>query len=198
MSLYTIPCVLFAGGKSSRMGEDKALLPFGEEQSLVQYQYERLEEIFARVYISAKESAPFEHFDAVVIEDIIAKDVYAPTAGLVNMFRQLKAEGSIFVLSVDTPFVDKEIIAKFLEAQGKEFDAIIVRTAKGIHPLCGIYTRALEDKLVNMLEEGKHKLSDLLEDANVYYIDIDDEDALLNLNTPQEYERALQLLKERV
>ena len=197
MSLYTIPCVLFAGGKSSRMGEDKALLPFGGEDSLAQYQYERLEEIFARVYLSAKESAPFEHFDSIVIEDIIGKDIYAPTTGLVNMFRHLKAEQAIFVLSVDTPFVDEKIISRFLEAQGKNFDAIIVRTEKGIHPLCGIYTRSLEDKLVSMLEEGRHKLTDLLDSANVHYIDIEDEDALLNLNTPSEYERALELLKSR-
>jgi len=198
MPLYTIPCVLFAGGKSSRMGEDKALLPFGGASSLAQYQYERLEEIFARVYISAKESTPFDSFDSVVIEDVVGRDVYAPTTGLVNMFRQLKAENSIFVLSVDTPFVDEKIISRFLEAQGKVFDAIIVRTSNGVHPLCGIYTRALEEKLIAMLEEGKHKLMDLLEEANVHYIDVEDEDALLNLNTPEEYQRALAILETKV
>ena len=197
MSLYTIPCVLFAGGKSSRMGEDKALLPFGEEESLAQYQYERLEEIFARVYISAKEASKFDTFDAVVIEDLIGQDVYAPTTGFVNMFRQLKAENAIFVLSVDTPFVDEKIISRFLEAQGKSYDAIIVRTEKGIHPLCGIYFRSMEEKFQQMLEADQHKLAQLLESSNVHYIDVEDEDALLNLNTPAEYEQALDILKNR-
>jgi len=43
---FDIPCVILCGGKSSRMGEDKALLPFGEYSTLVQYQYERLQSVF--------------------------------------------------------------------------------------------------------------------------------------------------------
>ncbi len=191
MPLYTIPCILFAGGKSTRMGEDKALLPFGEKATLAQYQYERLEELFARVYISAKDASKFSGYDAVVIEDVIGKETDAPTAGFANVFKQLKAENAIFVLSVDTPFVDETIIQKFLDVpNAQKYDAIIVRTPKGIHPLCGIYSRALELPLFNMLIEGEHKLTKLLEKSNVFYIDIEDEDALMNLNTPQEYQRA--------
>ncbi|MDP1784432.1 MAG: NTP transferase domain-containing protein, partial [Sulfuricurvum sp.] len=40
--LFDLPCILFAGGKSSRMGSDKSLLPFGGYPTLAQYQYERL------------------------------------------------------------------------------------------------------------------------------------------------------------
>lgn len=197
MSLYTIPCVLFAGGKSSRMGEDKALMPFGGKESLAKYQYERLEDIFARVYISAKEPEKFDHIDCIVIKDDIGKDVCAPTAGFANVFRHLKAENLIFILSVDTPFVDKNIIDKFLNVpDSNSYDAIIVRTPSGIHPLCGIYSRSLEKPLFDMLLEGEHKLSKLLEKSNVYYIDIEDENALLNLNTPDEYEKALHIMQE--
>jgi molybdopterin-guanine dinucleotide biosynthesis protein A len=199
MSLYTIPCILFAGGKSSRMGEDKALLPFGGKETLAQFQYERLEELFTRVYISAKDASKFSGYDAVVIEDVIAKETEAPTAGFANVFKQLKAENAIFVLSVDTPFVDEKIIQKFLDVpNAQKYDAIIIRTPRGIHPLCGIYSRALELPLFNMLIEGEHKLTKLLENSNVFYIDIKDEDALLNLNTPEDYQRALALMDERL
>ena len=121
MPLYTIPCVLFAGGKSSRMGKDKTFLPFADAATLVQYQYQRLKDIFERVYISTKENNKiFEDFDAIVIEDILAKDVYAPTAGFVNVFRQLNADDAVFVLSVDTPFVSKEVIDKLLAVPMKK------------------------------------------------------------------------------
>lgn len=197
MSLYTIPCVIFAGGKSSRMGEDKALLPFGGKDTLAEYQYLRLEEIFSRVYISAKDASNFDGYDAMVIEDDICKEVYAPTAGFANMFRQLKAENTIFVLSVDTPFVDKKIIDKFLSVpNSSSYDAIIVRTPSGIHPLCGIYTRSLEKPLFDMLLDDDHKLMKLLERSNVFYLDIEDENALLNLNTPDEYQRALDIMNK--
>ena len=196
MSLYSIPCVVFAGGKSSRMGEDKAFLPFGQSPSLVQYQYERLEKIFSHVYISAKDKNKFAELDIALIEDILHKEVYAPTAGLVNTFKQLKTDNAFFVLSVDSPFVGEKVISRILEASDKGYDAIIVRTPRGIHPLCGVYTRALEEPLKKMIEEDDHKLTKLLKSANVFYLDVEDEDVLLNLNTPSEYARALSLLQE--
>ena len=196
---YTIPCVLFAGGKSSRMGENKALLPFGGKETLAQFQYERLQELFARVYISAKDSSKFLGYGAVVIEDVIAKETEAPTAGFANIFKQLKAENTVFVLSVDTPFVDEKIIQKLLAVPNtQKYDAVIIRTPRGIHPLCGIYSRSLEQALFKMLIEGEHKLTKLLENSNVFYVDVEDEDALLNLNTPEDYQRALALMDERL
>jgi len=196
MALHTMSCVLFAGGKSSRMGKNKALLSFDSKESLAKYQYERLEKIFEHVYLSAKDANLFDHFDANVIEDEIGKEVYAPTAGFVNVFRRLKSENMIFVLSVDTPFVDKAIIDKCIAVTDNDYDAIIVRTPGGIHPLCGIYSRSLEEPLMRMLNEGDHKLSRLLENAHVHYIYIDEEDALLNMNTPEDYEKALKILQE--
>jgi len=195
MSLCTIPCVLFAGGKSSRMGEDKAFLPFGGSDSLIEYQIQRLKEIFARVYISAKDKTVFDPVDAIVIEDIAYKDVYAPTAGFFNIYRQLKAENMFFVLSVDAPFVNKDVISKVLEVNNaSSYDAIIVRTSSGIHPLCGIYTRKLEEPMQLMMEKKKYKLTDLLDKSNVFYVDVEDDDLLLNLNTPKEYQKALKIL----
>jgi molybdopterin-guanine dinucleotide biosynthesis protein A len=197
MALHTIACVLFAGGKSSRMGKDKALLPFDNMESLAKYQYKRLEKIFERVYLSAKDADLFEHFDANVIEDEIGKDVYAPTSGFVNVFERLKTDNMIFVLSVDTPFVHQVIIDKLIGALDDNYDAIIVRTPGGIHPLCGIYSRTLEKPLLKMLQEDDHKLGKLLKNAKVNYIDIADEDALLNMNTPEDYDKALKILKEK-
>ncbi len=194
MSLYSIACVLFAGGKSSRMGKDKAHLPFADADSLTRYQYERLIKIFERVYISAKDARKFDDFDAMVIEDNIARDLYAPTAGFVNIFEQLKDDNAVFILSVDAPFVGKDIIEKLLNTPYEKFDAVIVRTPAGIHPLCGIYSRSLENAMLKMIEEDEHKLGRLLKSSNVCYIDIDDEDALTNINTPQEYEKALRML----
>ena len=198
MALYTMPCVLFAGGKSSRMGKDKSFLPFADAPSLVQYQYKRLKELFSRVYLSAKDEGKFNGLNAVIIEDLLYKDIAAPTVGLINTFKELKEDNSFFVLSVDTPFVDDSIFNRLLvEADSTNYDAYIVRTASGIHPLCGIYTRPLEEPLKAMASKGKHRLTRLLENSNVLYIDVEDEKLLSNLNTPAEYEKALTLLKKK-
>ena len=55
--IKNIPCVILAGGKSSRMGEDKSLLPFPPYKTLTHYQYQRLNKIFKNVYISSKDSS---------------------------------------------------------------------------------------------------------------------------------------------
>ena len=51
---FEITCVILSGGKSSRMGEDKSLLPFSSSQTLIQYQYDRLKPYFKNIYISSK------------------------------------------------------------------------------------------------------------------------------------------------
>ncbi|KIM10670.1 MAG: hypothetical protein KU37_10315 [Sulfuricurvum sp. PC08-66] len=187
--MIEIPAVVFAGGKSSRMGQDKALLPF-EGTTLVSYQSSRLESLFERVYVSAKKDI-FKDNDLMVIQDDVLFDTYAPTAGFLTMFRRLKAENVFFVLSVDAPFVDKSVIDALMNAYDGKVDAVIARTASGIHPLCGIYTRALEAPMLAMYAQNDHALGKLLSSMRVHFVDIDDERKLYNMNTPQEYQEAL-------
>ena len=193
--MYDIPCILFAGGRSSRMGENKALLPFANAQSLTQYQYERLKELFEKVYIGTKKPELFNHIDAFFIDESEHPDVFAPTVGFVSAFKQLKEESHLLVLSVDAPFVNNEIFDALAEFKESDYDAIIVRTASGTHPMCGLYSRSLEATLQKMLKEDNHKLGQMLKNAKVHYIDIEDEELLTNVNTQDEYQKALKILK---
>ena len=52
----SVSAVIFAGGKSSRMGEDKSLLPFGTYTTLAEYQHAKLSKLFYKVYLSAKKN----------------------------------------------------------------------------------------------------------------------------------------------
>ncbi|MBR0072048.1 MAG: NTP transferase domain-containing protein, partial [Campylobacter sp.] len=47
-------CVILCGGKSSRMGQDKTLMEFGEFSDLTHFQFAKMSEIFKSVFISAK------------------------------------------------------------------------------------------------------------------------------------------------
>ncbi len=190
--MLDIPCVIFAGGKSSRMGEDKSLLPFSSFNTLTEYQLSRLKKIFKTVYISTKEKCKFD-FDAAFIEDIEIDDIYAPTVGFISVFEHLESE-KFFALSVDTPFVGKNEVNKILEADSNELDATIAKTDFGIHPMCGIYHRSLEPAFRDMLNSNSHKLGYLLKNANTKYVNFTDEKAFLNLNHPHEYREALTLI----
>ena len=188
------PCIIFAGGKSSRMGEDKALLPFGDKPTLIQFQYERLKKIFQYVYISCKDTKKF-NFEADFIEDILTDDTYAPTAGFISIFNALHVS-KIFVLSVDTPFVSKQEIEAILKYKDEEVDVVIAATPNTIHPMCGLYSRALKSKFQNMLQKNEHKLTKLLKDSNTLFVEFENESNFLNLNNPNEYQEALSRLNQ--
>lgn len=187
--MFDTPCVIFAGGKSSRMGEDKALLPFGSFSTLSEFQLHHLSKIFKNVSISCKDKSKF-HFQAHFIEDAKTSLTYAPTAGFVAIFETLKCE-RFFALSVDTPFVGKDVIEKLLSADTADNDATIAKTASGMQPMCGIYHRTLAPKFEIMLQEENHKLGYLLKNAKTLFVDFEDEKPFLNLNHPHEYKEAL-------
>lgn len=186
--MFDLPCILFAGGKSSRMGEDKALLPFGGFSSLAQFQYERLLPLFSNVYISAKTAEKFP-FDAPILLDPENAE-FAPTAGFVSAFEQLDSD-RIMVLSVDTPFVGKKEFARLLAADESDLDAVIARTNEGSHPMCGIYHRTLVPELMRMLRENDHRLGKLLGASHTRFVAFEDDAPFMNLNHPHEYTLAL-------
>ncbi|WP_456451522.1 molybdenum cofactor guanylyltransferase MobA [Hydrogenimonas sp.] len=182
---YPLPCVIFAGGKSSRMGRDKALLPFGDYDTLAEYQYRRLAPLFASVHLSTK--ADKFPFDAPLILD--AFDTYAPTAGLLAAFEALG--GDFFALSVDTPFADERVFGLLFEAYERGgADAVVARSPSGSHPMCGIYTQNLYPALRAMADAGRHRLGYLLKNAKTRFVDFDDESLFFNMNTPAEYDSA--------
>lgn len=190
--MFDLPCILFAGGKSSRMGQDKSLLPFGGYSSLTQFQYDRLSKLFSHVSISTKTANKF-NFEANFILDPINTD-YAPTAGFVGAFEKLQCD-RIFALSVDSPFIDEETIRKLIEADTPDFDAVIAKTPCGLHPMTGIYHLSLLEQFSRMLREGDHRLGKLLTMSNTHYVEFINEELFMNLNHPHEYNEAISRFK---
>jgi len=189
--MIDIPCVIFAGGKSSRMGEDKSLLPFASYTTLTEYQYQRLSKIFHTVYISCKDPQKFS-FQANFIQDSDPK-LYAPTAGFLAAFETLQSN-CFFALSVDAPFIDKKTITQIYHDDNESVAATIAKTEEGIQPLCGIYHRSLYPQFQEMQRQNSHKLGYLLKNAKTYYSFFDDKSPFLNMNHPHDYQKALTLI----
>ncbi|MGZ5207632.1 MAG: molybdenum cofactor guanylyltransferase MobA [Sulfuricurvum sp.] len=186
--MFSIPCILFAGGKSSRMGSDKSLLPFAGYSTLAQFQYNRLSKLFTHVFISTKTADKFD-FEANFILDPADVD-FAPTAGFVSAFDTLGCE-RFFVLSVDSPFVDAKIIETLLKADKPNLDAVIAKTPSGTHPLSGLYHISLLGEFRRMLQENDHRLGKLLSLSQTRFVEFEHEEPFMNLNHPHEYEEAL-------
>ena len=181
-----IPLIIFAGGKSSRMGKDKALLPFGGYPTLAQYQYSQFSPHFKHIYLSSK-TDKFD-FDCSVIKD--SQNTYSPLVAIVSIFEVLDVE-EIFILSVDAPFIDIKIIKSILTKREKEIDIVVAQSPSGIQPLCGSYKKTILPLAYAQLEKGNHKLLDLLALANTLRVSFENDEAFCNLNHPQEYQEAL-------
>jgi len=177
--------VIFAGGKSSRMGQDKSLLVFRGYNTMAEYQYVRLSKIFKKVYISTKE-AKF-NFEAPLIYDKYPQS--SPLVALISLFETI-AEDECFILSVDAPFVDENII-NILYKESEKLDQynIIAKSPNGNEPLCGIYNRSILTVAKEELEKDNHRLNNLLNKTHTKFIDFTDKEPFVNLNYIEDYNR---------
>jgi len=189
--MLLLPLVIVAGGKSSRMGEDKALLPFGAFPTLTEFQLSRTHAHFYSLHVSCKTRTKFS-FDASFIEDAPRFKEHSPLVALLSILEHFQTP--VCVLSVDTPFVTPAIFETLYRALDETHEAIIARTPFGSHPLCGIYTPALLPKITQMLARNEHKIGELLHKAHTLFVDFEDDAPFLNLNHPYDYGYAKGLL----
>ena len=187
---YDMPAVLFAGGRSSRMGRDKTLLPFSGYRSLSEFQYVRLSKLFKTVYISAKNNK-FD-FQAHLIED--QHKVASPLVGIISVFENLDAD-EVFILSTDAPFVDEKVIDALMQ-NIEDHDAVIARTESGKQPLCGIYRRSVLPVAQENFKAEDHRIGNLLNRVDTKFVFFEDDAAFSNLNHPHEYEEAVKRIIE--
>ena len=177
--------VIVSGGKSSRMKQDKSLLPFGHYDSLAQYQVERLRGLFSKVYLSAK-SNKFD-FKVQIIQDNYEDS--SPLVALISIFENLEVE-EVFILSVDAPFVANWVIETLYKHTEPTVDIVMAESNNGLEPLCAIYKRSFLKEAYIALQENNHRLQSLMSNLTVKAIKIEDEDVFMNLNYPREYEEA--------
>lgn len=181
--------VIIAGGKSSRMQRDKALLPFAGFSTLAEYQYERLSLYFDKVYISAK-SNKFD-FSVELIED--RYEASSPLVAIVSIFETLEMD-EVFILSVDAPFISIEIIESlYKQAESSMANIIVAKSSRGIEPLCAIYRRTVLPLAKEFISQDKHRLGSLFDKLEIEIIEFTKEREFSNLNYPSDYKNALLL-----
>ena len=196
MKKINIPAVIFAGGKSSRMGKDKALLPFGEFETLVEFQYRRLQKIFQEVSISWKNEKVKLDAKSIFDDEKFSK-ISAPAVGLYSILNSLEDE-YVFILSVDSPFFEEsEILRLFKEVEGG-YDAIIPITENGVEPLIAIYHKRVLSKIEYLLKTKNYKLKQLMQHLNTKYVKYVDSKSFINLNYPEQYEKAINSYKSDI
>ncbi|WQW82998.1 molybdenum cofactor guanylyltransferase MobA [Helicobacter pylori] len=189
-----IPCVLLAGGKSSRftinnIQINKALMPLKSYPSLLEYQYSRLLKLFKQVIISAKKS--YELNAPYLLEK--ESDLFSPLFGIHNAFLTLQTP-YIFFIAIDTPLVSFESIKTLCGIQN--FSVVYAKSPTKEHYLISLWHQSILNALNYALKTQNYRLSDLMKNTPSIAINFNQEEEFLNLNTLKDYELAVQILKE--
>ncbi|UOS03704.1 molybdenum cofactor guanylyltransferase MobA [Helicobacter pylori] len=190
-----IPCVLLAGGKSSRfiannIQINKALMPFESYFSLLEHQYTRLLKLFKKVIISAKKS--YELNAPYLLER--ESDLFSPLFGIYNAFLTLQTP-YIFFIPIDTPLVSFESIKTLCGI--KNFSVVYAKSPTKEHYLISLWHQNIFNALSYALKTQNYRLSDLVKNTSSIAMHLNKEEEFLNLNTLKDYELAVQILKER-
>ncbi|GAA9850208.1 molybdenum cofactor guanylyltransferase MobA [Helicobacter pylori] len=190
-----IPCVLLAGGKSSRfiindVQINKALAPLKSYSSLLEYQYSHLLKLFKQVIISAKKS--YELNAHYLLEK--ESDLFSPLFGIHNAFLTLQTP-YIFFITIDAPLVSFESIKTLCGIQN--FSVVYAKSPTKEHYLISLWHQSILNALNYALKTQNYRLSNLIKNASSIAINFNQEEEFLNLNTLKDYELAVQILKKR-
>ncbi|MDD2886183.1 MAG: molybdenum cofactor guanylyltransferase MobA [Aliarcobacter sp.] len=184
---FEITCVILSGGKSSRMGEDKSLLPFSSYKTLIQYQYERLKPYFKKIYISSKiNKFDFLQTDTLILDE--NQDVFSPILALDSIFNKLTNQ-KIFIITVDSPFVSIDTISKLIK-ESEDYDICIAQSQR-THNLCGVFSSNISKTIKNMIENNIHKIFHLIKNNKYKIIEFPNNNEFMNINNKDEYKESL-------
>ena len=187
MTRNDVTVQIMLGGRSTRMGRDKALAELGGK-TLLDRAVERWQGYGAGLQLSVgaaerKALAP-EGMTAVV-------DVYperGPMGGLHAGLHQCASQ-LLLLVAVDCPFLGPEQADPLVEAIG-DADACVYTLEGRPQPLFGLYRCRCGVLAEALISDGENRMSRLLERAETVYVPAQDAGPFRNLNTPEDLTEA--------
>ena len=188
-----IGAFVLAGGKSSRMGRAKGLLPFGGEPLVVHLA--RLVEFAGEPPIIIGPPSEYGDFGFRAIGD--DRPNLGPLGGICTALRTATREWNLIV-GCDLPFLTQEWLEFLISrAMISAADVVIAVNERGYEPLCAMYRKRAHEAISTALERGVRKITDGLAELTLAPIApaewkaFDPRGQLFkNINTPAEYEQA--------
>jgi len=187
-----VSAFVLAGGRSSRMGQDKAFLRLGGSTLLA-----RAVELATAAAESAWIVGRAEKFGAfgTVIEDVY-RDC-GPLGGIHAALTQTATDLNLMV-AVDLPFLRLSLLS-FLIAQARKTTAAVVvpRAGGGLQPLCAVYRRSFGQVAERSLRAGRNRIEVLFTEVETRVLQPEElkqngfaEEMFRNLNTQEDWKEA--------
>lgn len=181
--------VILAGGESSRMGRNKALLEVNGER-MVETAYRRMAELFDEVLLVTNTPEIYEFIPCRKIGDIYPG--MGPLGGIHAALSSCSAARA-FVTACDMPGLNPQLIRELSSMPGG-VDVVIPETPGGLEPLHAVYAKSCLPKMERMLMSGERRILSFFDLAQVRLVPrgkiavLDPEFASFrNVNTPEDY-----------
>jgi molybdopterin-guanine dinucleotide biosynthesis protein A len=181
--------ILLAGGKSSRMGSNKAFLRF-KKRYLFEFPLSLLQKYCDDVIISASVES-FESYNFNIVPDLIPD--LGPMGGLLSCLPKIKHDRAL-ILSCDIPFITKNY-CEFLISESDKHEIIVGQNNDGYpEPLAGIYSKQILRNLRTQIERRNYKMSDLIYSCETKIFSVEkagfNQEIFININTKEDFEAA--------
>jgi molybdopterin-guanine dinucleotide biosynthesis protein A len=158
--------IILSGGKSLRMGENKAFIKIGGIP-IINRIHSLFENIFNEIIIVTNQTQLFAHFNAKIYSDLF------PDRGvLAGLYTGLffSSFPYSFCVACDMPFL-KESVINYLIQMIDDCDVVVPRIRDGLEPLHAIYSKNCLDPIKKLIDEGKYKILEFYPMVRIKTID---------------------------
>lgn len=188
--------LVLAGGKSLRMGQDKALIDYhGLPQA--KHLLQIMESLGIPGFLSCREDQVTRSglTDVPVITDRFLD--FGPLGGILSAMAQ-SPDKAWLIIACDLPFVTDEKISELISERDplKQATAFYNQERKQFEPLFAIYEPSIYSRMLHFLGEGLHCPQKVLFNSSIKKLTLESQSFLENANTPEEKARVLKQLEE--
>jgi molybdopterin-guanine dinucleotide biosynthesis protein A len=192
MARSALAAAILAGGRARRLGGvNKGALDIGGAP-IIDRQLKTLAALTSDIFVVGRPDAFWTERGLPVIEDEIADA--GPLGGIYTALIHSPADRTL-VVGCDMPFLAVDFLERLQAVT--EADVVVARSARGIEPLCAVYSRACAGEIRARLDRGANEASVLPAGVRVAEVAVDRPLVILNVNTPHDYERAKGLVERQ-
>lgn len=186
--MKTLAGIILIGGKSSRMGETKALLEF-RGKTLLERTAQLLSSCCSKVYISGKEDQRFRVQDHPYTFITDNYPQIGPVAGILSAFESNELAGhALLVMATDMPLVDTDLLDQLLILRDIHKKATMFTDMKTgfLEPLCAIYEPSAYIEIKKAVDNKEYSLQRIFKRDHLNLPELKTPFKLKNINTPKE------------
>jgi molybdopterin-guanine dinucleotide biosynthesis protein A len=188
---------ILAGGKSSRMGTNKALLELNGKK-VIEHVVAAVQRVADEVLLITNTPEEFAFLKLPMFRDEVAG--IGPLGGIYSALRKCTTSHCLIV-ACDLPFLSEPLL-RFLSENAGNDEVFAIDSSNGVEPLCAVYSKACLPAIEKQMAQQQYKVADLLAKVQARVVRFDasysfySPHLFYNVNTPEEWRRAGEMSAE--